>query len=155
MEDEWKKKVYGLYFARVGGWDNADFEAGVLCGSPAAECKDPEPAVWQLPHAAAPQTVWEDRRYKTAPGLLYTAHVRKLEHFKAFSNYKWLEFGECQSVWVAVAAKVVMIKLSQGCLKKSLYIMFTITRRSVLPQFNCPKCIHIFFIYIDNCILKV
>ncbi len=51
-----------MYFALVGGWDHADFEAGVLCGSPAAECKDPEPAVWQLPHAAAPQTVWEDRR---------------------------------------------------------------------------------------------
>lgn len=38
----------------VGGWDHADIEAGLLCRSPAAKCKEPEPAVWQLPHAAAP-----------------------------------------------------------------------------------------------------
>lgn len=62
LTNYWKAVWWRMYFALVGGWDHADFEAGLLCGSPAAECKDPEPAVWQLPHAAAPQTVWEDRR---------------------------------------------------------------------------------------------
>ena len=62
LTTEWKITVEKLYFALVGGRDHADFEAGIFCGSPAAECKDPESAVWQLPHAATPQTVWEDRR---------------------------------------------------------------------------------------------
>ena len=90
-----EKNLWGCSSALSGGWDNADFEAGVLCGSPAAECKDPEPAVWQLPHAAAPQTLWEDRRSVSLGSIKHLLYIKQMWgenslffviYFKTFSG---------------------------------------------------------------------